>query len=61
MNEKNIKHPIHIDISMYNASGSFTPSAYQRMIMSMIEEHLDLLELGEKKLMDEHGSIVNFY
>jgi acyl-ACP thioesterase len=55
MNEKNIKHPIHIDISMYNASGAFTPSAYQRMIMSMIEEHLDLLELGEKKLMDEHG------
>lgn len=55
MDEKKIKHPIHIDISMYNSNGVFTPSAYQRMIMGMIEEHLDELELGEKKLMEEHG------
>ena len=55
MNEKNYEHPIHIDISMYNADGNFTLSAYQRMIMSMIEEHLDLLELGEKYLMEHHG------
>lgn len=55
MNERNIKHQIHIDISMYNTSGAFTPSAYQRMIMSMIEEHLDELDLGEKTLMEKHG------
>lgn len=55
MNEKRIKHPIHIDISMYNSNGVFTPSAYQRMIMGMIEEHLDELDLGEKKLMEKHG------
>ena len=55
MNEKHIEHPIRVDISMYNTEGSFTPSAYQRMIMSMIEEHLDILKLGEKHLMDHHG------
>lgn len=55
MDEKCIEHPIHIDISMYNADGNFTPSAYQRMIMSMIEEHLDILEIGEKQLMEQHG------
>ena len=55
MNEQEIKHPIHIDISMYNSKGVFTPSAYQRMIMGMIEEHLDELKLGEKNLMEEHG------
>ncbi len=55
MNEKSIKHPIHIDISMYNAEGVFTPSAYQRMIMNMIEEHLDALDMGEKYLMENHG------
>lgn len=55
MNEKEIKHQIHIDISMYNSNGVFTPSAYQRMIIGMIEEHLDDLNLGEKTLMERHG------
>lgn len=55
MNEKCIKHPIHIDISMYNSYGVFTLSAYQRMIMNMIEEHLDGLEFGEKNLMEKYG------
>ena len=55
MDEKLIEHPIHIDISMYNSDGNFTPSAYQRMIMSVIEEHLDALQIGEKFLMEHHG------
>ena len=55
MDEKLIEHPIHIDISMYNTDGNFTPSAYQRMIMSVIEEHLDTLQIGEKFLMEHHG------
>lgn len=55
MFEKNIKHNISIDISMYNINGVFTLTAYQRMIMTMIEEHLDMLNLGEKHLMEEHG------
>ena len=55
MNELNLKHNINVDISMYNSNGDFTISAYQRMIMGMIEEHLDLLKLGEKYLMEKHG------
>ena len=55
MNELNLKHNINIDISMYNSNGHFTISAYQRMIMGMIEEHLDELQLGEKYLMENHG------
>lgn len=55
MNEFNLKHNINVDISMYNANGHFTISAYQRMIMGMIEEHLDELKLGEKFLMENHG------
>ncbi len=55
MNEKDLKHNILIDISMYNSRGAFVPSAYQRMIMSMIEEHLDTLNMGEKRLMEELG------
>ena len=55
MNEKEISHPIHIDISMYNTKGVFTPSAYQRMIMAMIEEHLDVFDIGEKTLMEKYG------
>jgi acyl-CoA thioesterase FadM len=55
MLEKDIKHDIKIDISMYNSNGDFVPSAYQRMIMSMIEEHLDLLKIGEKELMESYG------
>lgn len=55
MNEKDIKHNVLIDISMYNTVGAFVPSAYQRMIMSMIEEHLDILKIGEKELMEKHG------
>lgn len=55
MNELNLKHNINVDISMYNANGHFTISAYQRMIMGMIEEHLDELKLGEKFLMENHG------
>jgi len=55
MNEKEIKHNILIDISMYNTRGEFVPSAYQRMIMAMIEEHLDILHIGEKDLMEKHG------
>ena len=55
MFEKEIKHNIKINISMYNSNGDFVPSAYQRMIMSMIEEHLDLLNIGEKELMEVHG------
>lgn len=55
MNEKNIKHSILVDISMYNTKNEFVPSAYQRMIMTMIEEHLDALNIGEKRLMDEFG------
>ncbi len=55
MNEKDIKHNILIDISMYNTDGAFVPSAYQRMIMSTIEEHLDILKIGEKELMEKHG------
>ena len=55
MKERQIAHPIHIDISMYNSDGNFTLSAYQRMIMSMIEEHLDILQIGEKYLMATYG------
>ena len=55
MNELNLKHNINVDISMYNANGHFTISAYQIMIMGMIEEHLDELKLGEKFLMENHG------
>ena len=55
MNELNLKHDINVDISMYNSNGHFTISAYQRMIMGMIEEHLDELNLGEKYLMENHG------
>ena len=55
MKEKEIRHNILIDISMYNTNGDFVLSAYQRMIMAMIEEHLDMLKIGEKKLMTNHG------
>ncbi len=55
MNEKDLKHNILIDISMYNTKGEFLPSAYQRMVMSMIEEHLDYFNMGEKRLMEELG------
>lgn len=55
MNEKELKHTILIDISMYNSKGEFVPSAYQRMVMAMIEEHLDYFELGEKRLMEDYG------
>ncbi len=55
MKEKELKHNILIDISMYNANGDFVPSAYQRMVMSMIEEHLDYFDMGEKRLMEEYG------
>ncbi len=55
MKEKNIKHNILIDISMYNPDCNFVPSAYQRMIMAMIEEHLDILKIGEKELMEKLG------
>ncbi len=55
MKEKEIKHNILIDISMYNTNGDFVPSAYQRMIVSMIEEHLDILNIGEKRLMEAYG------
>ena len=55
MDEKIIEHQAHIDISMYNSDGNFTPSAYQRLIMAMIEEHLDTLGIGQKRLMETHG------
>ena len=55
MKELDIKHNILVDISMYDTRGVFVPSAYQRMIMAMIEEHLDVLKIGEKELMENHG------
>jgi acyl-CoA thioesterase FadM len=55
INEKNMLHDIHIDISMYNAAGHLVPSAYQRMVINMIEEHLDAIEMGEKAFMENHG------
>lgn len=55
MKELDIKHNILVDISMYDTRGVFVPSAYQRMIMAMIEEHLDVLKIGEKELMEKHG------
>lgn len=55
INERNMLHDIHIDISMYNAAGELVPSAYQRMVINMIEEHLDGIEMGEKAFMEKHG------
>lgn len=55
MKEIEIKHNINIDISMYNDNGDFVLSAYQRMIINMIENHLDVLNIGEKDLMDKYG------
>ncbi len=55
INEKEMLHDIHIDISMYNAAGDLVPSAYQRMVINMIEEHLDSIEMGEKAFMEKHG------
>ena len=40
---------------MYNENGDFVLSAYQRMIMNMIEKHLDALGIGEKDLMEKYG------
>lgn len=55
MIEKSMKHAVPIDITMYNAEGLLVPCAYQRMIMTMIEEHLDALNIGEKRLMRDLG------
>lgn len=53
--ERSIKHPLKFDIAMYNAEGVLFPSAYQKLTMNMIEEHLDQLNLGQKALMPSLG------
>ncbi len=55
VNEKEIIHDIKFNISNYNANGAFFPSSYQKIAVNMIEEHLDLLGMGEKAMMRNFG------
>ena len=54
-NEKEMLHAMHVDVSMYNASGALVPSAYQKLVINMIEEHLDGIEMGETAFMNKYG------
>lgn len=55
MKEKEITHRLRIDISMYDQRGCFYISSYQKLVMNMIEEHLDEFGIGQKYLMENLG------
>ena len=55
IDEKELIHTLKVDISMYNSDGIIYPSAYQKLTMNMIEEHLDMLNMGQKALMADQG------
>lgn len=50
-----MRHRLRVDISMYDRRGCFYLSSYQKLVMNMIEEHLDELDIGQKYLMEKSG------
>lgn len=55
IDEKSLIYPIPLDTSMYNPSGAFYPAGYQKMVMRVLEEHLERIEMDVPRLIKQFG------
>ncbi len=53
--ERSRSYDIHAGMMMYGPDRNVTPYGWQRLIVGMIEKHLDNIGMGEQELMDRIG------
>lgn len=55
INETEFSYPVPVDFDMYDGSGAFFPSAYQKMTSRVVEAHLPRVELDMPRLMEKYN------
>ncbi len=55
INEREYIYSVPIDFDMYDGSGTFFPSAYQKMTSRVVEAHLPRVELDMPRLIERYG------
>ena len=55
INEAEFTYRVPVDFDMYDGSGAFFPSAYQKMIGRVVEAHLPRVELDMPHLIEKYG------
>ena len=53
--ERGFNYDVHVDMTMCGAGGCVTPSGWQRLIVGLIERHLENIGMGEQELLDRLG------
>lgn len=53
--ERGFSYDVHADMTMCGAGGTLTPSGWQKLVVEMIERHLENIGMGEQELLDRIG------
>ena len=53
--ERSRSYDVHAGMAMYGPDGTITPSGLQKLVVDMIESHLEGIEMGEQALIDRLG------
>ena len=53
--ETDFSYPVSVDFDMYDGSGAFFPSAYQKMTSRVVEAHLPRVEMDMPRLMEKYN------
>ncbi len=53
--ERGFSYEVHADMTMCGAGGTLTPSGWQKLVVEMIERHLENIGMGEQELLDGIG------
>lgn len=55
INELDYSYKTYLDVSMFDGSGAMKPDAYQRICVSVVERHLNVIELDVERLIAAYG------
>lgn len=54
--ERGFSYEVHIDMTMCGPDGALTPQGWQKLVVEMIERHLENIGMGERELLERTGA-----
>lgn len=53
--ERSFSYEVHADMTMCGPDGAVTPQGWQKLVVEMIERHLENIGIGERELLERTG------
>lgn len=54
--ERGFSYEVHADMTMCGPDGALTPQGWQKLVVEMIERHLENIGMGERELLERTGA-----